>query len=176
MGVSADIKKAFGDRVFVTSLDVSSARFPRIAKGKLKRLILQHTGGYHEGIRAEVEKRLRNLKTADENSLLVDERRVGAIENFSTRRKYDLIIDFAGGLTYSHHLYRILEVYQNNLQVNGRVLTLSDTAASFAKENMGENSVFATNNGYYFSVEKITKNVSYNNIFEIRKLPAPKPK
>ena len=176
LGIPRDIKKSsFGDRVFVTALNLSSARLPYKKDAKMIELINKSTKVW--GDSNSPVPQLMALKRLQKDRKLVDEYRVSPIETFSTRRRYDVITDIFGPLAYSSKAERVLEQYFKLLRKNGRVVfALKQSHVTRTKRHVsklfGPKSDVAKASGYYFEVHHITGSDNHS-IHEIvkRKLP-----
>jgi len=99
---SKQLKEAFGKKVDLTALGLSSAEVVPLNR-------------VHN--RAK-----RPLREFAENAKAIDQYVVSFFENFVPRKRYDLIFDIHGPLEKSPFKERIYEQYFNLLKVNGRVL------------------------------------------------------
>lgn len=157
--LSAGIKSLFGDRVFVTALNVIH---PALQKSTHARLIKDiNEALYRRELQREMLANLSDIVSAEKNRKLVDEFRVGVIENFSTPRRYGLIVDLSAPLQHSKFQERVLEKYFDLLKPNGRVLVavLPKTAEEIER-------IVRTR----FSDDNIVSNTGY--CFRMRQVPA----
>ena len=169
-GVSGDLKRKFGKRVFVTGLTMVSPVLPKRSRVGMIALLKKLNPGYrHERL---IEGLYGGLKKAEENSSLVDDVRVGVIENFSTRRRYGVILDVHGPLRHSRFQQRVIERYFNLLKPNGRVVMnvdfgVAEGAEMIVQVMFGEKSKIAQRTGYYFRMRQIPG----SPIYELEKVP-----
>jgi len=123
---SADLKKSFGNRVFVTALNPVHYKLPKSDRGRLDaQLKMLKTSSVPADAKKarELEAHLELLETAEKNAVLVDENRVGMIETFRAKRKYGLVFDFYGPIFHSRFKPRVLEAYLRILEPNGILVT-----------------------------------------------------
>ena len=63
------------------------------------------------------------VDNARKNAKVVDEVKVGLIENLDVKKKYDIIFDHMGPLEYSLHRERVIEQYAKMLPKGGLLIT-----------------------------------------------------
>jgi hypothetical protein len=108
---------------------------------------------------------------------MVDEVRVSPIENFSTRKRYGMIIDVYGPLNKVDSLLRrqrIFNRYFYLLKPGGSLFVSCSYPPEILffdiEKHFGKNSEFARKRGFYFSGHKAFGLDSYS-VIEIKKLP-----
>jgi len=159
MFIGADLKKAFGNRIFVTSLNVLYPKMAKKTREKLEARIKAAKGSparlIFENESAKImEGKLADMLKAEENIKIVDECRVKPIETFSSKRKYGLIFDFYSPLQYSLYPERVLERYLSLLEPNGSVFTDVNLPIAF-RTAFGAQGKSPQQKGYYFIVRKL---------------------
>jgi hypothetical protein len=133
LGVSGDLKKLFKDKIHITSVTL---KHPNISV-KTKRKMLNDTSANVDFVRQigvfpermkkseeDIKKRLtkyhsRLIDRGRRYSALVDEVKIGLIENQSEKAKYDLVMDFSGAISYSDQEKRVLQLLNKNLSKGG---------------------------------------------------------
>jgi hypothetical protein len=176
LGISADLKRLFGDRVFVTAVNLMMPKLPFSNAGKVKQMLMHSdplSPYYGPAPEPDIIKRYDELAAAHKNTFLVDKVRVKPIENFSTRRRYDIIIDIYASLTKAEPMERqakILEKYFYLLRPYGSVFCSPAGYGEHAEIYFGKGTEFAKKNGYYFSVSVASEH-GYDSVIEIKKLP-----
>jgi len=174
LGISNDIKQTFGNRVFVTALNVTfpvpTKKIEQELSKELENLRLVRKFGFNREY-LKLQRHLADLRAVKQRTKSVKDIRVGAIENFSNKRKYDVIIDASGGLKYTGFPSRVMEVYFKSLNPNGVIVVSGSIpiAQKTVEREFGPNSSRARETGYYFRVRKLAKKV-----IEIKKVPVPK--
>lgn len=135
-GVSADLKKMFGPKLEVTTL---SLRHPNTSKKSQEKAIEEIKKSHHKSYypyqkeefdRLKIKRQFakeqeRIISDARLDSTLIDKVRVGLIENFVPKEKYDIIFDYTGPLQYSAHSERVAMRYAKLLPKGGLVVTTS---------------------------------------------------
>ncbi len=143
MGVSADLKRAFGKDIEVTAITL---RHPNLStKSKRRSLKTARTRAhaeYYPFNGPESERQKFNADIANQISSAidrgrrdvnwVDSQKIGLVENLSARKKYDIIFDGAGALQYGLNNKRILERYYKMLPQGG-LLVLNIHPYTFEK-------------------------------------------
>ncbi|MEW6294715.1 MAG: hypothetical protein AB1467_00265 [Candidatus Diapherotrites archaeon] len=122
LGVSSDLKKYFGSKVFVTALNPIS---PVLLQPKKRAMNLIKNSGEIPFRRKKelIEAQYNELKEVERRSKEINEYKVGVIENFSSKKYYDIIVDFMGPLRYSDFTKRVLYKYFTLLKPEGAVFT-----------------------------------------------------
>jgi hypothetical protein len=164
MGVSADLKKIFGDKIDVTAITL---RHPNLSKKSeaisLDKAIATAPAefGVNPTYRRQYLERGREifdrLKPAIEqgrkNAKIVDHAKVGLIENMSSKNKFDVILDYVGALRHGVNRGRILDRYCKMLPKGG---TLVCHIASLKEFNIANPKKFRMKIvGNYFFMTKI---------------------
>jgi len=173
LGVSADLKTVFGNSVFVTALNVVYLGYPKQVQRRISRQITRekNKGGEFSDLVIEgLQDHRKNLKASAKRALQIDENRVSPIETFSTKRRYDVIMDWIGPLTYSvtpGTTSRVMERYFTLLKPNGILLQAHDYKLDpLIVREFGPKSTIAKRTGYYFVKRKLSERV-----WGIKKVP-----
>ena len=168
MVLDADLKKAFGDKVFVTSLNVLR---PQLTKKLEQKLLAEIEAEKTPKIKLLMQANFKKMQESKENIKLVDEFKVSPIETFSSRKQYGAILDLAGPLFYSPNTERVLEKYLFLLEPKASLFT--DTPLTEAQRRLfGPKGRIAQEKGYYFRATKISriKTSPPSEIWELKKI------
>ena len=156
LGVASDFKREFGKNALVTAITLAQ---PRMSEKWLE--VFRKTPRFNSSPHEEVERELRRaaeaeLRQAIENAKLVDDLRIGAIENFKIKEPYNLIVDICGPSMYvggDERRERLGDIYFDALKVGGIVVCdvylsgFPSTVPEYAKDH----------NGYYLAQIKTPK-------------------
>ena len=183
LGVSADIKRIFQDKVFVTALNMA---YPLAKREQLIRAIEKHNKNANPAQKkAFFGPVLKNLEEMAERAKTIDEIRVGTTESFKPKIKYNIILDSFGPAYYSPHKTRLLEKYLTILEPGGSLIVVATLNRKIqglkADEGLnadklsaiaGKKSELAKKTGYYF---KVTRHISgprrTSEFVELKKVP-----
>ncbi|MEK6959307.1 MAG: class I SAM-dependent methyltransferase [archaeon] len=117
LSLSAQLKKKFGKRIFLTSLTLRGPGIPKKIFAEMEKR--KNTAGHFEEA-----KELKAHKAFPKAAKQVDELRISTLEDLQTTRRYDLILDIHGPLTYPlAGESRILEQYLRLLKPGGKLIT-----------------------------------------------------
>lgn len=175
--LSADIKRTFGDRVFVTALNLRRPEIPKKVIDQYQQRIKEAEASLLEKgpdklssyLKNRLVQHLNNLKKLVEDAKLIDEHRVAPIENFSPKRQYNVIIDLWGPVEYSHFRRRVLEKYFTLLKPNGVLLIGATHTAtwntSVVEGPFNQKGAIARKTGYYFKKRRLL-----DDIIELKKV------
>jgi len=172
MGVSADLKnQPFGSKIFVTALNVVHPSFFKQNEKRILKQIATAQKKKHRAEQQKLEKFLKRLRTAVENSKIVDRCRVSPIETFSTKKRFHVMLDFYGSLEYSYYFSRVLQQYFSLLKPNGSVFIAGPISVLKCKavllSEFGRNGSFTKNKKHFFQIEQVNN----TEIYEMKKLP-----
>ncbi|MFA5764167.1 MAG: methyltransferase [archaeon] len=131
--LSRDIKQTFGNKTHLTGLNLASSEIPEKVRKDLAKTSPQD---------------LQNLHEFQANSKLVDTYAVSLFENFTSQKKFDVIIDMNAAAVYSPYKQRVLQQLTNLLNVNGTAIVYGAVVQAHFK-GLGKNSAFAKERGYY---------------------------
>lgn len=152
MGVTADLKRLFGKRIFITALGLWSPKVSKTPKRELKKLSEKY-----KDRRNDLKRAIRKIKdrfsTLRQNAVFADETRVGMAETFVPDRKYDVILDWNGPVTHSIFKERVIQNYLAMLKPNGVILAAYLDLSIF--QGFGEVSQFAKEHGFFLEATKI---------------------
>ena len=182
---SRDVKDAFGGSVHVTALNpvfpippkqepVRGEFLERVreevkAQTPVPGLMSYVSGRYKKKVQEGVDDHMRRMARVEENYGLLDDYRVSTVENYSTDRKHDVVVDLSGPLMYSRHPERVLEVYFNTTKDDGTVIlglpsNWYPNIQKLVNEEFGQTSKRAKETGGYFRIQRLTE-----TIFELKK-------
>lgn len=136
--VSAGLKKEFGEQVNVTALTLRGLNIST----KTKRASISHAKEnptYYYPFPVEERKEMgekmsksqrESIDLARKNSQIIDNVKVGLLENLPTRKKYDIIFDYSGPLQHSTSKKRVAEQYAKLLPKGGLLITIKKSYLS----------------------------------------------
>ncbi|MFA5930832.1 MAG: hypothetical protein WC821_00805 [archaeon] len=141
-GISADLKKRFGSKLEVTTL---SLRHPNTSRKSQAQAIAEIKKSHHKdyypyqkdefdrlGIRNRLTKEQKQiLSEARKDSRIIDNIRVGIIENFVPKEKYDIIFDYTGPVQYSTYRKRVAMQYSKLLPKGGLLVVTSSESKEY---------------------------------------------
>jgi len=159
--LDADIKKTFGNKAFLTSVNVVNGKLPEsdVALTKLMEKSYRWTMTNHPpriSLAPDYAAHRNQLRQAEKNAKMPDEIKVTRIENFHPTRKYDVIIDLFGGLYYSINPRKVMELYGRALKPYGVCIVPNFGAhhSSIRRLNTADITsavgLFAKSHGFYF--------------------------
>jgi len=171
--LSADLKKTFGNRVFVTTVNLRRPNIPKEVEEILVERINRSKRLWKTKYERHAKQFLKELRAAVERAEKVDELRISSIEKLKTDRKYDIIFDIYGALTYAFREKDVLEKYLSILQTGGVVVTPQDKALAKVLETFGRDSEIAKRTGYYFETIPLSRKGDRETIGLVKR-PVPK--
>ena len=137
-GVSGDLKRKFGDKVEVTALTLLHPNVSAKSKRRAIKDAKENPRAYYPYSASEpklkeigekfAKDHRKILDIARKNAKVVDDVKVGLLENMPVKTKYDIIFDHSGPLQYSKHLERVAEQYEKMLPKGGLLITNMNSA------------------------------------------------
>ena len=162
LGISADLKKRFGKRVDVTSLNVIHPYTTRQIRSDSYSKVMQTRTRFD----AQLGQAAR--KKTSRRAGHIDRIKVSSAERFVEGTKYDIILDIYSALHYSSFKGIVLENYAKLLKPNGILLTTKDIEVpkrTYTDKQNGEKFVLAKTiyinvaswpiSGGLFAIEKV---------------------
>lgn len=146
LGISAGVKAAMGNDVHVTAINPFPFREGTTSRGLIKKMRKNRIPLPHE---FEIGSKTAAFAEAGSRRAEIDEYHVTMAENFSTKKRYDVVLDSMGPALYSLHRGKILERYFTLLRPRGVMIITSNTAKAEIREKFGRDSEFAKKKGYY---------------------------
>ncbi|MFA5931645.1 MAG: hypothetical protein WC821_05035 [archaeon] len=146
--LSTELKNVFGNSVFVTAVNLGRLKYDKIIAQ------LRETAKSMESpeVKAEHEAKAREFEKMREDLKKIDEIKVKPFENFSSSKKYGVIIDLFGPHTYSNHTTRVEHQYFSLLEEGGCIVTLSTT---FDLKRYAKHSKVAEKTGFYLEEQEL---------------------
>jgi SAM-dependent methyltransferase len=164
--VSGPLKKKFGSTLHVTAISLTHPNMHPNSIQEFKRRNKHDTFIEQSKLNKLREEKLDAIESAKEYSKKLDEVKVGFVENFESKEKYDLILDLYGPVTHSRNPESIVKKYFEFLEEGGELISLQQNWIGNA---FGKESVFARNKGFYFEGKVIGQNSKGLTIVNLKK-------
>ena len=157
LGVSADLKlQDFGKRISLTALNPMGIKISSEMEGRIRRALARMRSKPERG--NALKQHLTNLLEANRRLKLIDEYKTSHLEDFSTRKRYDLILDVFGPINFSPHTPKLVGKYFELLKPNGSLFMIANTVKTYnvrsiIEKNFGPESQAAKKAGYYLTMQ-----------------------
>jgi SAM-dependent methyltransferase len=138
LGVSADLKtQDFGQRIFLTALNPMEIKISQEMQSKIRRaLVRMRTKPGKENV---LKQNLIDLLEANKRLKLMDEYKTSILENFLTRKRYDIILDIFGPINFSPHSQKVVGKYFELLKPDGSLFMIANTLKIYDIKRIVEN-------------------------------------